>query len=112
MRLTLALLKWPKVRPNGHIFIGKYRMVRKVRDKHLEDMRRDIEREKANAFLCMHPAISWEREQRIMEKQEEEGPRQDQVWFRMRRARVEQQQRMVPVPLSEHFKSLRKEEKW
>ncbi len=36
----------------------KYRMVRKVYNKHIEEMRRDIEREKANAFLCMHPAIS------------------------------------------------------
>jgi hypothetical protein len=47
-----------------------------------------------------------------MEQLEEEGPRPDQVWFQMRKARVEQSKYMVPVPLSQHFNSLKKEEKW
>lgn len=90
----------------------KYKMVRKVKDQDMAQMERDIEREKANAFLCLHPAISRERENQIMAKIEAEGPTADRVWFQMRKARAEQGRYMVPVPLSEHYNSLRREEKW
>ena len=50
MRLTNILLKWPKVRPNGNIWIGKDRMVGKVHPVTKSHMKRDIEREKNNLF--------------------------------------------------------------
>ena len=42
MRLTLMLCKWPRSRPNGHIWSGKHQMVQKVKDKHLNTMNRQI----------------------------------------------------------------------
>jgi len=90
----------------------KYRLVRSYKERDYRQMLRDVEREKSNAFLCMLPAISREKEMKIMRQLEAEGPTENQTWFQMRKARVEQQRLMAPVPLSEHFNSLKKEEKW
>ena len=43
MRLSQILCKWPRARPNGHIWTGKHRMVRLVKDHHLNKMNKQIE---------------------------------------------------------------------
>lgn len=62
-------------------------------------------------MLLLHPAVSKAEDAEIRRKQEEGLPRPDQIWFQMRKAKIEATE-MAPVPLSEHFKSLRVEEKW
>ena len=42
MRLTQILLKWPRSRPNGNIWIGKDKMVRLVKPKDLNKMEKQI----------------------------------------------------------------------
>ena len=37
-------------------------MVRNVNPKHMNQLEKDIEREKKNIFYCMHPAVSVEKE--------------------------------------------------
>ncbi len=77
------LAKFPKNRPNGNIWIGsvpfslslesfnkldqdlitcskpfrKHRMVLKVTDRRRGQLLDDLEREKKNAFFCLHPAV-------------------------------------------------------
>ena len=43
MRLSQILCKWPRNRPHGYIWNGKHQMVRKVTDKHLNKMEKQIE---------------------------------------------------------------------
>ena len=43
MRLTQILMKWPRRRPNGNIWIGKDQMVRLVREKDLKKLNKQIE---------------------------------------------------------------------
>ena len=43
MRLTQMLLKWPRRRPNGSIWIGKDQMVRLVREKNQKKLNKQIE---------------------------------------------------------------------
>ena len=43
MRLTQLLCKWPRSRPNGHIWTGKHKMVRLVKNNHLNAMDKQIE---------------------------------------------------------------------
>ena len=43
MRLSLVLYRWPRSRPNGHIWSGKHQMVRKVKEGHIAGMQKQIE---------------------------------------------------------------------
>ncbi len=111
MRLTSVLSKWPKNPPNGNIWIGRHRMTRKVEAKHHEQMRLDVEREKRNALICLKPFVSREREGEIQRELMEGSQGGRSLWWRMRRTLVEGTT-LAPVPLQEHFKCLRKEERW
>ena len=42
MRLSQILLKWPRQRPNGQIWIGKDKMVRLVKENDMNKMNRRI----------------------------------------------------------------------
>ena len=44
MRLTALLLTWPRNRPNGHIYLGKHKMVRKVTPGNMRVLDKDIQR--------------------------------------------------------------------
>ena len=102
MRLTNILLKWPKVRPNGNIWIGKDRMVGKVHPVTKSHMKRDVEREKNNLFYLVNPAVSIEAESAYFQHINETGPRPDQVYWKLKKEKVESTY-MAPVPLSDHY---------
>jgi hypothetical protein len=72
MRLGVVLCKWPKSRPKGNINIGKNQMVRNVNPKHMNQLEKDIEREKKNIFYCMHPAVNVEKERLLYEQMDKE----------------------------------------
>ena len=105
MRLTSILLKWPKVRPNGHIWIGKDRMVGKVHPITKSYIERDVEREKNNLFYLVNPAVTTEAESAYFQHINETGPRPDEVWWKLRKEKVESTS-MAPVPLSDHYQPL------
>ena len=44
MRLSALLLTWPRNRPNGHIYLGKHKMVRKVTPDNMRTLDKDIQR--------------------------------------------------------------------
>jgi len=89
MRLTQILLKWPRSRPNGNIWIGKDKMVRLVKPKDLNKMEKQIALEKKNSYACLNPYISPEEERIAMAARENIGPRPDQLLFRLRKKRAE-----------------------
>lgn len=109
MRLSLVLSKWPKVRPTGHIWTGKHRMERKVEFWHKKNLVKDIEREKQNTFYCMNPAVTVDQERKLYETSEE--PRGDQLWFQMRKARLENSA-YAPRPISTHYDTLKTTGTW
>jgi len=111
MRLSLILAKWPKIRPNGNIWIGKHKMVLKVSDRRKGALLEDLEREKENMFYCLHPAVSKGEEKALYEKLAEDTPDPSKQWFKMRKYQVENSS-MAPRPLSEHYNSLNKDLKW
>lgn len=111
MRLTSILLKWPKIRPHGNIWIGKDRMVHKVLPNEKGKMQRDVEIEKNNLFYCLNPAVSIEAEDAYFNWRDETGPRPNQIWWKMRQAKVERTS-MAPVPLSDHYEPLNRHNKF
>eukprot|EP00095_Tigriopus_kingsejongensis_P007075 maker-scaffold912_size81766-snap-gene-0.18 protein:Tk07075 transcript:maker-scaffold912_size81766-snap-gene-0.18-mRNA-1 annotation:"conserved hypothetical protein" len=111
MRLTQILLKFPKVPPNGNIWIGRNKMVRKVLPKHMEEMVHNIDREKRNIAILLNPCVNKEREAQLVADLEQDTGTADKLWFKMRQIKVEGTS-MAPVPLSEHFKCLNQEHKW
>ena len=111
MRLTNILLKWPKVRPNGNIWIGKDRMVGKVHPVTKSHMKRDVEREKNNLFYLVNPAVSIEAESAYFQHMNETGPRPDQVYWKLKKEKVESTY-AAPVPLSDHYLPLNRHSKF
>lgn len=111
MRLTLVLSRYPKCPPNGNIWIGKNKMVRKVLPKHMDEMHKNVEREKRNMAILLQPFLTKEQEAKCNEALVEEMGDAKKLWFKMRKEQIESMH-MAPVPLSEHFKSLNKEYKW
>ncbi|XP_055636447.1 ribosomal protein 63, mitochondrial [Toxorhynchites rutilus septentrionalis] len=58
MRLTLV--NFFKKSVNGHIFRGKYRLVKPVSLHSVQSLRRDYERTEANMALLLNPYLSLE----------------------------------------------------
>lgn len=56
MRISQMLLRFKL--PNGHIFRGKYRLVKPVSNRSLETLRKDYEREEQNMFYLRHPYLT------------------------------------------------------
>jgi len=111
MRLTFALLKWPKSRPAGNIWIGKNQMVRKVTPKHLRQIEEDVQREKNNIFYCMHPAASVEQERALFELMDKEENDQD-LKFKMHKA-LQEATFKAPIRLNkEYYDSLNMTGTW
>lgn len=54
--LRLCLFKLP----NGHIFRGKDRLVKRVTKKAIETLKKDYEREEANMLYLRHPYLTME----------------------------------------------------
>ena len=111
MRLTSILLKWPKKRPHGQIWIGKDRMVGKLYPWMKSRMERDVEREKNNLFYCVNPAVSIEAEDAYFKYINETGPRPSDVWWKLKQAKIESTY-MAPIPLSDHYEPLNRHNKF
>ena len=149
MRLGLVLFKWPKVRPPGNIWSGwvfllfyilikpyefvtsrKNQMVRKVQPHHKRQIQEDIDREKTNIFLCMHPAATvvtipawycneWmynvllilQEQERILYEQldKEEDPKT--TLLKLHKA-GEEATNFAPIPLNGHYNSLNRIGTW
>ncbi|VVC89860.1 unnamed protein product [Leptidea sinapis] len=59
MKLTTILFR-RNLLPNGHLFRGKDRLVKRVEPKHLRWLQRDMETEEQNMFYLRHPYLSEE----------------------------------------------------
>ncbi|CAB3220617.1 unnamed protein product [Arctia plantaginis] len=57
MKLTLILFRRNRL-PNGHLFRGKDRLVKKVEPKHLRQLKRDFEVEEKNMFYLRFPYLT------------------------------------------------------
>ncbi|XP_045503118.1 uncharacterized protein LOC123700052 [Colias croceus] len=57
MKLTAILLR-RNLLPNGHIFRGKDRLVKRVEPKHLRQLQREFEIEEQNMLCLRHPYLS------------------------------------------------------
>lgn len=57
MRLTITLLR-RNLMPNGHIFRGKDRLVKKVERKHLNKIQQDFAIEEQNMFYLRFPYLT------------------------------------------------------
>lgn len=57
MKLTQLLFRRNRL-PNGHIFRGKDRLVKKVEPKHLRALERDFNIEEQNMFYLRHPYLT------------------------------------------------------
>lgn len=57
MKLSLVLFRRNQL-PNGHIFRGKDRLVKKVEPVHLRRLRQDFEVEEQNMFYLRHPYLT------------------------------------------------------
>lgn len=57
MKLTLILLRRNRL-PNGNIFRGKDRLVKKVEPMHLRTLRQDFAVEEQNMFYLRFPYLS------------------------------------------------------
>lgn len=57
MKLTSILLRRNRL-PNGHIFRGKDRLVKKVEPVHLRQLEQDFAVEEQNMFYLRHPYLS------------------------------------------------------
>ena len=111
MRLTNILLKWPKKRPHGNIWIGKDRMVGQVHPVMKSHMEREAEREKNNLFYCLNPAVTIEAEDAYFNYMNETGARPEEEWWKLRKELIENT-RMAPVPLSDHYEPLNRHNKF
>jgi len=110
MRLGLVLFKWPKIRPPGNIWSGKNQMVRKVQPHHKRQIQEDIDREKKNIFLCMHPAATVEQERLLYEQlDKEEDPKT--TLLKIHKA-GEEAKKFAPLPLNGHYNSLNRSGTW
>jgi len=110
MRLGTVLFRWPKVRPPGNIWSGKNQMVRKVEPHHKRQLQEDIDREKKNIFLCMHPAATVEQERALYEQlDQEEDPKT--TFLKLRKA-GEEATYFAPIELRDHYNSLNRTGTW
>lgn len=57
MKLTFILFRRNRL-PNGHLFRGKDRLVKKVEPKHLRQLKRDFETEEKNMFYLRFPYLT------------------------------------------------------
>ncbi|XP_049879322.1 ribosomal protein 63, mitochondrial [Pectinophora gossypiella] len=57
MRLSLVLFRRNRM-PNGHIFRGKDRLVKKVEPKHLRKMQQELAIEEQNMFYLRFPYLT------------------------------------------------------
>ncbi|CAF4884817.1 unnamed protein product [Pieris macdunnoughi] len=57
MKLSVVLLR-RNLLPNGHLFRGKDRLVKKVELKHLRKLQRDLEIEEQNMYFLRHPYLT------------------------------------------------------
>jgi len=111
MRLTQLLTMWPKTRPKGAIWSGKQQMVRKVEPWHLNQLNKDIQREKKNAHICLNPCITPEQERVGLAAAEKTQPRKDQLLFRLRKAKIESTT-MAPTFVEDNIKHLKHNISW
>ena len=105
------MLKWPKKRPHGQIWIGKDRMVGKVYPWMKSRMELDVETQKKNLFYCLNPAVSIEAEDAYFKYINETGPTPGEVYFKLRKTRIESTY-MAPIPLSDHYDPLNRHNKF
>ncbi|KAL1138770.1 hypothetical protein AAG570_008832 [Ranatra chinensis] len=59
MRLTLPFFFGMKL-PNGHLFRGKRRLVKRVSHRAIETLKKDMQREEQNLFYLRHPYLTRE----------------------------------------------------
>merc|ERR1719510_1394259 len=111
MRLTQILMTWPKKRPGGNIWTGKNRMVLKVNPWHMNQMKRDIEREKKNVALCLNPYITVEQERVLTQAREKTEERPDKTLFKMRKAFLEKTAD-CPTYVEDNFKHMKYNVQW
>jgi len=104
MRLTALLAMWPKKRPNGNIFNGTNKMVRKTESWHLNALSKDVEREQKNIQVLLRPFLSPAEERRSAPARQG-ALRPDQILFRMRKAKAEQTV-MAPTFAEDNVKHL------
>lgn len=57
MKLTQILFRRNRL-PNGHIFRGKDRLVKKVEPKHIRSLQQDFAVEEQNMFYLRHPYLT------------------------------------------------------
>lgn len=74
-------------------------------------MSENVNREVRNISICLHPYVSVQQEEAYLKNEIENGPRFDQIQFKLRKAMMEARQ-MGPAPLSDSYKPLYKGEKW
>ena len=71
----------------------------------------DVEREKANIFYCLNPAVTIEAEDANFKSLNETGPGEEYVSFKLEQAKVESTT-MAPLPLSDHYEPLNRHNKF
>ncbi|CAK1541535.1 unnamed protein product [Leptosia nina] len=57
MKISIVLFR-RNLLPNGHIFRGKDRLVKRVEPRHLRQLERDLEIEENNMFYLRHPYLT------------------------------------------------------
>ncbi|KAM3964071.1 uncharacterized protein ACR2FA_002118 [Aphomia sociella] len=105
MRLTTVLFRRNRL-PNGHLFRGKDRLVKKVETKHLNSIKQDFAIEEQNMFYLRFPYLT---------EAESSGHAIALGKPEQRREKVMDQKRKVfkeDVTLYERLKHLRVSEKW
>ncbi|XP_050715299.1 ribosomal protein 63, mitochondrial-like [Eriocheir sinensis] len=103
MRLALTLLR--KKMPNGHIYIGKHRMIPKPTPEAMEGMTKRLQVEERNMFILRHPYLT------IEQSFGHAGALgKSQAFFQRRRN--EEEKWMPNVTLEERFETLRNDDKW
>jgi len=111
MRLSQILLKWPRQRPNGQIWIGKDKMVRLVKENDMNKMNRKINQEKKNAYACLNPFITPEQERIALAAREKNELRPDQLLFKLRKRKIEATV-MAPTYCEDNIKHLAHNVSW
>ncbi|XP_034827671.1 large ribosomal subunit protein mL63 [Maniola hyperantus] len=105
MKLTLCLFRRNRL-PNGHIFRGKDRLVRKVEPKHLRKLEQNFAIEEQNMFYLRHPYLT---------EEESYGHAKALGKHEARKKRFEETSRRMfkeDVTLYERLQHLRVKESW
>jgi len=86
-------------------------MVRLVKEKDINNMQKEIAREKSNIHICLNPYITPEQERVTMKVREGTELRPDQIMFKLRKAKIEATV-MAPTFVEDNIKHLAHNVSW